>query len=68
MRKNGVAYDRGEELSDLRCAAAPIPDRRNQTVAAVWITGPASRLSPGKLKQFGGFVRETASQIAQKLN
>ena len=68
VRKNGVAYDRGEELSDLRCVAAPIPDRRNQTVAAVWITGPASRLSPGKLKQFGGSVRETASQIAQKLN
>ena len=68
VRKEGPAYDRGEELEDLRCVAAPIRDRRNGTVSAVWITGPASRLTETKMKRFAVLVRQTARNIEKNLN
>ncbi len=68
VRKEGAAFDRGEELDDLRCVAAPVFDPQNQTVAAVWITGPASRLTKKKMKTFAAFVKEAAAKISKKLS
>ena len=68
VRKNGFACDRGEEMEDLRCVAAPIRDIRRGTVSAVWITGPASRLTEAKMKKYAVLVRKTALQIEDKIN
>lgn len=68
VRKNGFACDRGEEMEDLRCVAAPIRDIRRGTVSAVWITGPASRLTEAKMKKYAVLVRQTALQIEDKIN
>ncbi len=68
VRKDGVAFDRGEELDDLRCVAAPVIVPQSQTVAAVWITGPASRLTGKKMKTFAAFVKEAAAKISEKLS
>ena len=68
VRKNGFACDRGEEMEDLRCVAAPIRDTRRGTVSAVWITGPASRLTEAKMKKYAVLVRQTALQIEDKIN
>ena len=68
VRKAGVAYDRGEELEDLRCVAAPIRDRRSRTVSAVWITGPASRMTEARMKEFAVLVRQTARRIEERIN
>lgn len=59
----GIAYDMGEEARDLRCVAAPVFDSRGYPVAAVWITGPESRLDAGRLEELGVLVRETAEKI-----
>ena len=67
-RKKGFAFDRGEELEELRCVAAPIRDERNRTVSAVWITGPASRLTEAKMKKFAVLVRQTAQRIEERIN
>lgn len=68
VRKCGVAYDCGEEMEDLNCVAAPVREKRNRSVSAVWITGPASRLTRTKMKQFAGLVEETARRIEETLN
>jgi len=68
VRKNGAAYDRGEELEDLRCVAAPVLDFRRNSAAAVWISGPASRITQKKMKQFAVCVKRTANLISGKLN
>jgi len=68
VRETGTAFDRGEEMEDLRCVAAPIRDRRNQTVSAVWITGPASRMNGVKMKRFAALVKQTAQQIEETMN
>lgn len=63
VRGSGTAYDMGEESEDLRCVAAPVFDSRNVPVAAVWVTGPASRLDEKKLQAISLQVRETAEKI-----
>ncbi len=63
VRKNGIAYDLGEELRELRCAGAPILNEHGYPVAAVWLGGPESRLDGQILFQQGAFVKETALKI-----
>lgn len=63
VKKNGFAFDRGEELDDLRCIAAPILNEENYPVAAIWCSGPASRFNAPKEKAIAGIIRETAGKI-----
>ena len=67
VRRLGIAYDRGEELPELRCVGAPVLDVSGYPVAAVWIGGPESRLDDRTLEQLGTMVRETAVQIQERL-
>ena len=64
VRREGIAFDMGEEARDLRCAAAPILDGSSYPVAAIWITGPESRLDPSTLASAGKLVSKTAEKIA----
>ena len=63
VKKSGIAFDRGEELDDLRCIAAPILNENNYPVAAVWCSGPASRFNASKEKEITRIIRETAGEI-----
>lgn len=67
IRRTGIAYDRGEELRELRCAGAPILNAKGYPAAAVWIGGPESRLNDAALRRCGAMVRKTADEIQQKL-
>lgn len=67
VRRIGIAYDRGEELPELRCVGAPVLDVSGYPVAAVWLGGPESRLDDQTLELFGAMVRETAAQIQERL-
>lgn len=67
VRRDGVAYDIGEEVSDLRCVAAPVFNSQSYPVAAVWITGPASRLDEKKLQAISRQVKETADRISNHI-
>ena len=67
VRKDHIAFDLGEELSDLRCAASPIFDSRHYPVAAVWMTGPESRLNRERLLDMAEEVKLTAEEISSGL-
>lgn len=45
VRENGCAFDLGEHEHEVRCVAAPIFDSSGGPVAALSVSGPASRLS-----------------------
>lgn len=66
VRRSGVAFDRGEELDDLRCVGAPVLDARGQVLAAIWVTGPASRLSEQGLAGFAAQVAAHARTLSQR--
>lgn len=46
VRLNGYALDRGEHEAEVRCVAAPIFDADGKVVAAISVSGPASRMDP----------------------
>lgn len=67
VRRAGYALDRAEELDGVYCAAAAILDARRYPVAAVCVTGPASRLTEALLDAVGRQARECAQRISQTL-
>ena len=67
VRKCGAAFDLGEEVSDLRCVAAPIFDSRSYPVAAIWVTGPESRLNEKRLQEICIHVKEAAEKISHHI-
>jgi DNA-binding IclR family transcriptional regulator len=66
VRQDGVAYDRGEAVSDVHCVAAPIRDGMGVVVAAVSMTVPVSRFSRSQA-ELTRAVRSVASDIASQL-
>lgn len=68
VRRSGVAYDRGEELDDLRCVGAAVVDARGLPLAAIWVTGPASRLSEQRLVDFAPLVAAHARTLSQRFS
>ncbi len=66
IRKLGYAVDRGEELDDLHCVAAPILSHRGYPLASIWITGPASRLHLEEFPRIGVLVREKVAVVSRR--
>ena len=66
VKENNIAFDRGEELPDLHCVASAVMSG-NTPCAAIWISGPASRLTTEKMKEFAPAVKAAAENISQKL-
>lgn len=66
VRRLGYALDRGEEVEDLRCAGAPILNHRGHALAALWVTGPASRMPQEKLAGIGQIVRDHTAIISRR--
>lgn len=64
-RELGYAVDRGEEMDDLRCVAAPILNHRGYPLAAIWITGPASRLPIKEFPRIGQLLREKTAVVSR---
>jgi len=46
IREQGYAFDRGEHEAEVCCVAAPIFDAQGRIVAALSVSGPATRLAP----------------------
>ena len=67
VRASGIAYDRGEEFRELRCAGVAILNAAHYPIAAIWIGGPESRLDEATLKTYGIMVKEAAEQIQQRI-
>ena len=67
IRERGYALDREEFSVGLRCASAPIQNAKAETVAALSIAGPATRLTEDRLSSLAQLVIEAASSISGKL-
>jgi IclR family acetate operon transcriptional repressor len=67
VRDLGFALDRGEESETFACAAAPVFDRHQNPIAALWISGPADRVTPENLPSFGAIVKRYAGNLSAKL-
>jgi DNA-binding IclR family transcriptional regulator len=67
VKINGYSTDAGEELEGMHCIAAPIFDRNNYPVAAIWITGPMERLPVSVFEDMGKVVKEFALRISFRL-
>lgn len=66
IRKDGYAWDREETEMGVLCIAAPIRDHTSRAVAAVSISGPASRMKP-PYDYYIECVKEASRGISQAL-
>ena len=60
----GYALDRAEEVEGCHCVSAPVLGHKRFPLAAIWITGPSSRLALNRLHEAAPAVCEAASRIA----
>jgi IclR family acetate operon transcriptional repressor len=67
VRDRGFAIDDDEAEHGVRCVAAPIRDHRDETIAALSISGPTARLSDTRLPHLVVLVRQTAEIISKQL-
>jgi DNA-binding IclR family transcriptional regulator len=66
--RQGYALDDEEGNLGARCVAAPILDGSGKILAAVSITGPATRITRDKISSLGTSVKSTAKEISSRLN
>ncbi len=64
VRETGIAFEREESAVGIVCVAAPVLDPDDQPVAALSVTGPATRFRP---EAAGPAVRAAASGVASVL-
>lgn len=67
IRELGYAVDDGEFEEGVRCLAAPILNHGGVSVAAISISGPASRVSPDKVAPFALKLKRCAAQVSHAL-
>ena len=67
MRADGYAVDDEETFAGVRCIAAPIHDHSRQVIAALGISGPATRITREQLPDFAGIVMQAAAQLSADL-
>ncbi|MGB7802900.1 HTH-type transcriptional repressor AllR [Buttiauxella sp.] len=66
-RERCYVIDSEEHVVGLNCIASPIYDSTENVVAAISISGPASRLTPERFTSLGELVRDTAIDISAAL-
>lgn len=64
IRMQGYATDEGEMIPGLTCVAAPIMNNLGGAVAALSVSGPASRFDPARVTLLAGRLTATAAEIS----
>jgi DNA-binding IclR family transcriptional regulator len=68
IRRDGVAFDRGEQLSQARCVGCPIIGPADQVLGAISISGPKSRFSGEYFEStLTSLVEDAANSIEMNL-
>jgi DNA-binding IclR family transcriptional regulator len=67
VREHGYAVDDEETFEGVRCIAAPICDHKEQVIAAMGISGPATRVTVARLSELAQIVMTVAAQASAAL-
>ena len=67
IRLDGVALAVEEFEPELSAAGAPVRDHRGEVIATVTVSGPTFRVTPDRLANVAGMLRETADQLSASL-
>jgi IclR family KDG regulon transcriptional repressor len=67
VRERGYAVDDEETEIGGRCVAAPVLDKSGETVAAITIVGPTTRIRKEDFGRLSALVREAAAQVSSAL-
>ena len=67
VRRRGFATAFGEFDTALNAVAAPVHDARGQVIAALDVWGPAFRVTPARVPELVGQVREAAAAVSVRL-
>ncbi len=67
IRKQGFAATSEERHQGAAGCAAPVFDGEGRIVASVGISGPVSRMTPEKVREYSGLVVATATEISRGL-
>lgn len=67
VRSRGFALDDEENEIGARCVGAPIFDHRGVCIAAISVSGSASRLTPERIAEVGRRVRVAAATISRAM-
>src|SRR3546814_9233725 len=66
-RRRGYAMDDEEHAIGLRCVAATIHDESGRPLAALSLSGPAARITDGRLQALGRLVSAACAEITVDL-
>jgi IclR family transcriptional regulator, acetate operon repressor len=67
IRERGFAVDDEEHAIGLRCVAALVFNELREPMAAISVSGPATRISPSNIPRLGELLRQKAARITAKL-
>jgi len=67
VRTNGYALDLAEKAEGISCVGAPIFNHQGRVIAAIWTTGPSSRLPEPTLPGIARHVMVAANRISERL-
>lgn len=67
VRRQAYSVDHEESLLGARCVAAPVLNQHGESIAAVSVAGPISRISEDKVGIFAAAVKDAAEKIAVRM-
>jgi IclR family acetate operon transcriptional repressor len=67
IRQQGYSVDDEEALTGLRCVSAVVYDDCSEPLAAISVSGKASRVPNDRLPVLGKLVREVAAELTMSL-
>ena len=67
IRQRGWSFDDEEHALGTRCVAAPIYDEHAETLGAISLAGPSSRLPDERIRQLGPLVAHMAEELTHRL-
>jgi IclR family transcriptional regulator, acetate operon repressor len=68
IRQQGYSVDDEEALIGLRCVSAVVYDDCSEPLAAISVSGKASRVSHDRLPVLGKLVQEVAAELTKALS
>jgi DNA-binding IclR family transcriptional regulator len=64
IKKRGYAVSQGERVDGVSCVAAPIFETGGKIIGAITISGPTTRFSEQKIKEYGKLVMRATKDLS----